>query len=81
MHNSKGVYILLNKKSKSLRGGQVLKLEGYITVKEFRAIYRISTEKAYELVKLRNFPSIKVGKRYYVNKDKAYEWISSQSKI
>ena len=58
-----------------------MKLEGYITVKEFRAIYHISTEKAYELARLRNFPSIKVGKRYYVNKDKVHEWISAQSKI
>lgn len=58
-----------------------MKLQGYITVKEFRAQYCISTEKAYELAKLRNFPSIKVGKRYYINKDKAFEWITSQSKI
>lgn len=58
-----------------------MKLNGYITVKEFRAIYCISTEKAYNLVKLRNFPSIKIGKRYYVNKDKVHEWISAQSKI
>ena len=58
-----------------------MKLEGYITVKEFRAIYRISTEKAYELARLRNFPSLKVGKRYYINKDKVLEWIVTQNKI
>ena len=58
-----------------------MKLEGYITVKEFRAIYHISTEKAYELARLRNFPSLKVGKRYYINKDKALEWIVTQNKI
>ena len=58
-----------------------MKLEGYITIKEFRAIYCISTEKAYELARLRNFPSLKVGKRYYINKDKALEWIVSQNKI
>lgn len=58
-----------------------MKLEGYITVKEFRSIYCISTEKAYELARLRNFPSLKVGKRYYINKDKALEWIVTQNKI
>ena len=58
-----------------------MKLNGYITVKEFRAIYHISTEKAYELVRLRNFPSLKVGKRYYINKDKILEWIVTQNKI
>lgn len=41
----------------------------------------ISTERAYELARLRNFPSIKVGKRYYINKDKAIEWITSQTVI
>ena len=58
-----------------------MKLEGYITVKEFRSMYCISTEKAYELVRLRNFPSLKVGKRYYINKDKVLEWIIAQNKI
>ena len=58
-----------------------MKLEGYITVKEFRSMYCISTEKAYELARLRNFPSIKVGKRYYINKDKALEWLVTQNKI
>ena len=58
-----------------------MKLEGYITVKEFRSMYCISTEKDYELVRLRNFPSLKVGKRYYINKDKVLEWIVTQNKI
>lgn len=58
-----------------------MKLEGYITVKEFRSMYCISTKKAYELVRLRNFPSLKVGKRYYINKDKVLEWIVAQNKI
>lgn len=58
-----------------------MKLQGYITVKEFRSMYCISTEKAYELARLRNFPSIKVGKRYYINKDKALEWLVTQNKI
>lgn len=58
-----------------------MKLEGYITVKEFRSMYCISTKKAYELVRLRNFPSLKVGKRYYINKDKVLEWIVTQNKI
>ena len=58
-----------------------MKLEGYITVKEFRSMYCISTEKAYELVRLRNFPSLKFGKRYYINKDKVLEWIVAQNKI
>lgn len=59
----------------------VMKLQGYITVKEFRSICHISTERAYELARLRNFPSLKVGKRYYINKDKAIEWITSQAVI
>lgn len=41
----------------------------------------ISTERAYELARLRNFPSIKVGKRYYINKEKAIKWITSQAVI
>lgn len=58
-----------------------MKLQGYITVKEFRSLCCISTEKAYELARLRNFPSIKIGKRYYINQDKAFEWLSSQNNI
>lgn len=58
-----------------------MKLEGYITVKEFRSLCHISTEKAYELARLKNFPSIKVGNRFYINKDKAIEWLNTQHKI
>lgn len=58
-----------------------MKLDGYITVKEFRTLCGISTKRAYDIAKLRNFPSIKVGKRFYVKKDEALVWLSSQDTI
>lgn len=50
-------------------------------VSEFRDYLHISTAKAYELVKQRSFPSIKIGNKYLVNADKLPEWLEKQQLI
>ena len=45
------------------------KLPELITVKELERFLNISTQKAYELVHSKGFPTIKVGRSYRVNKD------------
>lgn len=49
-----------------------------MSVKEFREYLHISHEKAYQLVKMRSFPSIRIGNRYYVNKERLIQWLEKQ---
>ena len=49
-----------------------------MSVQELSAHMGISLPKAYELVKEPDFPTIKIGKRMSVPKDKLIEWIDKQ---
>ncbi len=48
-----------------------------ITVKEFAELMGIGYIKAYELVKSKDFPCIKVGKKILVISSKIDEWIEN----
>ena len=39
-----------------------------------------SKNRAYEIVKMKSFPKIKIGHRYYIPKDKYEEWIDNNIK-
>lgn len=52
-----------------------------MSVKELREYLHVSTQYAYELVKLRNFPSIRLGNKYYVNKDRLANWLERQELV
>lgn len=49
-----------------------------MSVQELRDYLHISNAKAYGLVKLRNFPSFKIGNKYLINKPKFIEWLAKQ---
>lgn len=48
-----------------------------ITVKEFAELYNIGVNSAYNMVRCRNFPCIKVGRKYLVIASKVDEWFIS----
>lgn len=54
------------------------KLPTFISVQEFRDYMQIGNERAYNLVKMRSFPSIKIGNKFYVNKDELPKWFEKQ---
>lgn len=51
-----------------------------MTVKELQNYFHCSKNKAYELVKQKNFPSIQWGGRYYILKAKFVEWLNNQTR-
>jgi excisionase family DNA binding protein len=52
-----------------------------INVNELKEYLGCSTNMAYKLVKQRNFPSIKIGKRYKIMVEKIPDWLENQSKL
>lgn len=56
-------------------------LPNLITVSELREYLHISNRKAYELVKNRNFPSIKIGNKYLINADELPTWLNKQASM
>lgn len=50
-----------------------------ITAKDTAKYLGISNNKLYALLKCRDFPSVKIGCRYYVLKDKLAEWLERKS--
>lgn len=49
-----------------------------LTVPEVGEVLGISRTSAYELARSRGFPSLKIGKRILVPKDKLIAWINEQ---
>lgn len=49
-----------------------------MSVKELQNYLGIGKDKAYELVKSKSFPSLKIGGRYYIAKPDFVEWIGRQ---
>ena len=46
-----------------------------MTYRDLQDILHIGKNKAYELMKSSCFPTIRIGKRMYVNRDRLYRWI------
>lgn len=46
-----------------------------ITVQEMAEILKISRSKAYELIKDKTFPIIKIGKCIRINKEQLFKWL------
>lgn len=53
-------------------------LPEFMKVAEFREYLHISNKEAYRLVKLRSFPSVKIGNKYLINKDRLPKWLAKQ---
>lgn len=50
-----------------------------ITLEETREILGVGINRIYMLAKTPGFPSIKIGKKYYVNKNAIQHWIDEQT--
>lgn len=53
-------------------------LPTFMKVSELREYLHINNAEAYRLVKQRSFPSIKMGNKYLINKDRLPEWLAKQ---
>jgi excisionase family DNA binding protein len=51
-----------------------------MTVQELIDYFHCSKNKAYELIKQKSFPSIHLGGRYYILKDKFVVWLNNQTR-
>lgn len=49
-----------------------------ISVKEMREYLRCSNQKAYELIRTKDFPAFKVGSTYRIRKEDFIIWINNQ---
>ena len=47
---------------------------------ELKNYFGIGKDKLYELLKDRTFPSVRIGRYYYVIEDEFIEWLSKQTK-
>ena len=50
-----------------------------LKVQEIADILRINQTKAYELTHREDFPSLKLGQRFIVNRDKFFDWLDKGS--
>ena len=48
-----------------------------LTVKEFAAIYDLGVNKAYDVVNVKDFPKIRVGKKIIIIASKVDEWFEN----
>lgn len=51
-----------------------------LTTKMLMNRLNIGRDTAYSLMRARNFPSIKLGRRYYVDEDSLKHWLTQQEK-
>lgn len=50
-----------------------------LSVKELATVLGVSRTSAYELTKTKGFPSIKIGSRVVITKEKLIEWIDKNT--
>lgn len=55
-------------------------MEEILKVSDIQKHLGISKTRAYELVRLKGFPKIKIGHRYYIPKDSYKKWIKDNLK-
>lgn len=56
-----------------------MELPTLMTPKELMAYLRCSKTTAYDLCRRKDFPSFRIGKSYYIQKDKLEEWFDKES--
>ena len=49
-----------------------------LSVKDVAKYLHIGINQAYELVKSKNFPSFKIGQKYFIPEDAFQQWIQTQ---
>lgn len=60
-----------------VQGNSEIKL---YTVKDLQRIFHIGKNKAYELINIKGFPYIKIGRNILIPDDKLRKWISENTK-
>lgn len=55
-------------------------IQRILTVKEVQLNMGISKDRAYKLIKMKGFPKIEIGHRYYIPEDAYNAWISNHTK-
>lgn len=51
-----------------------------MSVKELMKYFSCSKDKAYSMIKSKTFPSMQIGSRWYIVKNRLPEWIEKQTK-
>lgn len=47
------------------------------TAKDIQELFQMGRSKTYELMRIKSFPKIKIGKQYYIPKTALEKWIES----
>lgn len=58
------------------KGGGII--EKILTVKDIQEHLGVSKNKAYEIVKLKSFPKVTIGHRYYIPEEQYNKWINER---
>lgn len=53
----------------------------FINILEMAELLKISRSKAYELVKIKDFPIVKIGKCIRINKEELFKWLQKQKSV
>lgn len=56
-------------------------MDKLITIIELKELLNISRSKAYELVKMKDFPIVRIGKCIRINKNDLFEWLQKQKSM
>jgi excisionase family DNA binding protein len=51
-----------------------------ISVSEIRKHLHLSSERVYKLIKMKGFPMLQIGHRYYIRRDKYKQWLDDNYK-
>jgi len=55
-----------------------MEVEKRVSVKEFMRIFGLTYYTAYNIVRIVDFPSVKLGRKYYVDVQRAIEWFKKR---
>lgn len=58
----------------------IIDLPEMITVSDIKKHLHIGHDRAYQLISLKGFPAMKLGKRYIIQKDKYLKWLEENYK-
>ena len=56
-------------------------MDKLMTILEVKELLNISRSKAYELVKMKDFPIVRIGKCIRINKNDLFEWLHKQKNV
>lgn len=54
--------------------------EHLLQVKDLQRIYGLGRDTCYQLLNRKDFPSVRIGTRHYVQKKKMEEWLNNESR-